>query len=54
MKRFLLHFVSIVLYFPVVCLVFLYLVLKPDKMVTFYLGLEATLDVLDKGVKKVN
>ena len=48
MKKVLLHFVSIVLYFPVVCLMFLYLVFKPYKMVTFYLGLEAILDIMDK------
>lgn len=47
MKKVLLHLVGIGLYFPLCCTMFLYLVLQPDKMNTFYMGLGAILDIFE-------
>lgn len=47
-KLLLLHILAIILYFPVVLVLFLYLAARPTKMATFLFGLQAILDVFDK------
>lgn len=51
MKYLLLHFIGILLYFPVVAVLFLYLLMKPNQMITFYLGMNAIADILDRDKK---
>lgn len=48
MKKLALHIISILLYFPIVVFMFLYLVIRPNKMTTFYFGLEALTNILQR------
>lgn len=48
MKVFLLHIVSVLFYWPLVTVLFLYLIWHPDKMATFFIGMEAITKIMDK------
>lgn len=46
MKRLILHLISIIFYFPIVIIMFWYLLFHPKKMEDFYLGMEAITNIL--------
>jgi len=51
MKKIALHLVSIILYFPLVIILFFYLAGRPSKMDYFYIALQALINIFDKGRK---
>jgi hypothetical protein len=48
MKKALFHLINIILYFPLVILMFIHLVVRPDDMMDFYLYMESLTGFLDK------
>jgi len=48
LKMLVLHLVSMILYFPLVIILFLYLMLRPDKMTTFFIGIEAITNMVGR------
>lgn len=53
-KSVLLHLLSIIIYFPLLALLFLELVLRPKKMNDFYLCLDALIKLWEKDRKLKN
>ena len=48
MKKVLFHLINIILYFPLVVLMFFHYLIRPDDMIDFYLYMESLVGFLDK------